>query len=162
MMKIGLLFLSLLCFAACSPAIPERYLARLPRSAPYPAVKGTPEPYLGAFAVWGGTIGAVRNSPEGTYIEIIESPLDGKGRPASMEKTRGRFLALIPRFAEPELYVEGKEITVAGTVRGMEKRPLGEILYAYPVLLSEYDHLWKAQEKPDVHVGIGVGAVFGR
>ncbi len=150
-----------LTVTACSPAIPQQYLAGSDRAATFPAVKASVQRYAGAAVVWGGYIQGVRNTPEGAYVEIVESPLDHRDRPRSLDEARGRFLLLVPGFAEPARYAPGKAITVVGEVRGLSERPLGEITYAYPVVLRRYDRLWKPAVRPDIHLGVGVGAVFG-
>lgn len=109
---------------------------------------------------WGGYIHQTRNTPEGTYVEVIESPLNSRNRPEEIDRTRGRFLILYPGFAEPVQYAQGRSITVVGEVRGVQELPLGEILYSYPVILKRYDRLWNPKTRPDVHLGIGVGTVF--
>ncbi len=147
--------------AGCSPAIPHQYLAGSNRAATFPAVKASVQHYAGASVVWGGYIHGVRNTPAGAYVEIVESPLDHRDRPRPVDEARGRFLLLVPGFAEPARYASGKAITVVGEVRGLSERPLGEITYAYPVVLRRYDRFWKPAAWPDIHLGIGVGAVFG-
>jgi len=156
-------FCFLLCFlilVGCTPAIPREYLSKVNLSASYPAVTSDIERYIGATVAWGGYVHDTRNTPEGTYVEIIESPLDHRERPEEMDKTRGRFLILYPGYAEAALYAPGRAITVVGEVRGVKKLPLGEILYPYPVILRRYDRLWNPRTHPDVHLGIGVGTVF--
>lgn len=161
MMKwMGLL--QLVVFAiGCTPAIPGPYLSRVDRSATYTAVRENAPRYRGTVVAWGGYIHETRNTREGTYVEIIETPLNYRNRPEAMDGTRGRFLLLHPGFAEPSRYAPGKGITVVGEFRRMEQRRLGEIDYPYPVLLRVYDRLWTPGERPDIHIGIGVGAVFG-
>ncbi len=146
---------------ACSPAIPKQFLTGSDRTATFPVVKGSVQRYTGVSVIWGGYVHGVHNTPEGAYVEIIESPLDSRHRPRALDEARGRFLLLVPGFAEPARYSPGKAITVVGDVRGLSKRPLGEITYGYPVLLRRYDHLWKPAVRPDIHLGVGVGAVFG-
>ncbi len=115
---------------------------------------------MGTVVAWGGYVHHTQFTPEGTYIEVIQTPLDSRYRPLDMDQTRGRFLILYPGFAEPVQYSPGKAITVVGTVRGVQELPLGETHYAYPIILRQYDRLWKPKVPPDVHLGIGVGAVF--
>jgi outer membrane lipoprotein len=116
---------------------------------------------MGATVAWGGYIHDTRNTPEGTYIEIVEAPLNYRDRPGDIDRTRGRFLLLYPGFAEPAHYAPGKAITVIGEFRGMDERRLGEIRYRYPVILRLHDRIWTAGDRSDIHIGIGVGAVFG-
>ncbi len=154
------LILFSLLLIGCTPAIPQEYLTRIDRSATYPVVKSNVKKYIGTTIAWGGYIHETRNTPEGTYIEIIESPLDFRDRPENLDQTTGRFLVLFPGYAEAVHYAPGKAITVVGEVRGVKELELGEILYAYPVILRRHDRLWKPRTRPDVHLGVGVGAVF--
>lgn len=156
------LLVFLLVFAVgCTPAIPGPYLSQVDRSATYTAVRANASRYQGTIVAWGGYIHETRNTREGTYVEIVEAPLNHRDRPEEMDRTRGRFLLLHPGFAEPARYAPGREITVVGEFRGMEKRRLGEMDYRYPVLLRLYDRLWAPGRQPPFHIGIGVGAVFG-
>ncbi len=147
--------------AGCSPVIPHEYLAGSDRAATFPAVQARVQRYAGATVVWGGYVHGVRNTPEGAYVEIVEAPLDYRDRPRSLDEARGRFLLLVPGFAEPARYAAGKAITVVGEIRGLSERPLGEIIYAYPVVLRRYDRVWQPAVRPGIHLGVGVGAVFG-
>ncbi|MDX1764791.1 MAG: Slp family lipoprotein, partial [bacterium] len=129
-----MVFLILLVFAVgCTPAIPGAYLSRVDRSAGYNVVRENATRYRGAVVAWGGYIYETRNTRDGTYVEIIETPLNYRNRPEAMDETRGRFLLLHPGFAEPARYAPGKAITVVGEFRGMERRRLGEIDYSYPI-----------------------------
>jgi outer membrane lipoprotein len=159
-MKIYYFILLVLFFIGCTPAIPREYLARVDRSASYPVVQSNVGRYIGTTIAWGGYIHETRNTPEGTYIEIIESPLDSRDRPEDLDQTTGRFLALFPGYAEAVHYAPGKSITVVGEVRGVKELELGEILYPYPVILRRYDRLWEPRTRPDIHLGVGVGTVF--
>lgn len=159
-MKLYFFAACLMFLAGCTPAIPLEYLSKINRSATYPVVKSNIQRYVGTTVAWGGYIHEVRNMPEGTYIEIIESPLDSGNRPEDLDQTRGRFLVRYPGYAEPVQYARGRAITVVGEVQGYKELPLGEIRYGYPVIHRIYDRLWKPKTEPDIHLGIGVGTVF--
>ena len=159
-MKTFFFLLGVVFLVGCAPAIPREYLNTVNRSLTYALVKTNVNYYMGATVAWGGYIHETRNTPEGTYIEVIESPLGFMDRPEDMDQTGGRFLILYPGYAETVQYSPGRAITVVGELRGVEKLPLGNIHYSYPVLLRRYDKLWKEKVRPDIHLGIGVGTVF--
>ncbi|OIP66391.1 MAG: hypothetical protein COT35_03375 [Nitrospirae bacterium CG08_land_8_20_14_0_20_52_24] len=159
-MKFLYIAACLIFITGCTPAIPMEYLSKIDRSATYPIVKSNIQKYIGVTVAWGGYIQEVSNIPEGTYIEVIESPLDSGNRPEDLDQTRGRFLIGYPGYAEPVRYAKGRAITVVGEVQGYQERPLGEIRYGYPVIHRLYDRLWDPKTTSDIHLGIGVGAVF--
>ena len=97
------------------------------------------------------------NFPEGTIVEVLERPLDRRGRPEWTDRSRGRFILKVDEFLDRAIYARGREITAAGTVEGVERRPLGETTYRYLVLRSRELHLLKPRSPyPRVHFGVGV------
>ena len=160
MNAILVLALSLLV-AACAAVIPREELRDVDPQATYDQVRKAPAAFAGHTVHWGGVIHGVRNKPDGTYVEVIQTPLNRRGRPGPLDRTRGRFLVLIPGFADPAVYAAGKPLVVVGTVRGVADLPLDQITYAYPVILGRTVRILEPVGRPDVHVGIGVGAVFG-
>ena len=159
----AVLFVSLcLLVTSCAAVIPGEELSGVDPEATYAAVAHAPAEAVGRVVHWGGYIHGVRNRADGTYVEVIQAPLDRRGRPGSMDRTRGRFLVLIPGFADPAVYAAGRPLVVVGTVRGVARLPLDRILYAYPVVLGRTVRVLEPARRPQVHLGIGVGAVLGR
>jgi outer membrane lipoprotein len=119
-----------------------------------------PEIHKGKMVILGGTIVGSSNSPEGTYVEIIEKPLDYRGRPKYTDQSTGRFLVFHEGYLDAAIYVKGRHITVAGEVIGKKVRPLGEITYRYPLIKSREIHLVQPGQGIPIHFGIGIWQSF--
>jgi outer membrane lipoprotein len=67
------------------------------------------------------------------------------------DKFEGRYLVVVDRFLDPAIYRSGRDITVAGEVRGSEVHRLGEIDYRYPVIAASELYLWKKPLFPQAY-----------
>jgi outer membrane lipoprotein len=119
-----------------------------------------PVAYQGRIFILGGTIVNSSNSPEGTYIEVIEKPLDYRGRPEHTDISRGRFIVLYEGYLDPSIFSSGRAITVAGEVLGTKVRQLGQIEYPYLFMKSRGLYLLKPEYDLPVHFGIGIWHSF--
>jgi outer membrane lipoprotein len=139
---LGLLLLFLL--PACAPVISKDLRAQADFSLHFWEVFPNPEAYKGKTVIWGGEIiKTINQKDETTLIEIFQRPLTRMGEPEVTEPSGGRFLALSQEYLEPYIFREGMTITVAGDILGEKTRPLGEIEYRYPLLLSKEMYLWR-------------------
>ena len=93
--------------------------------------------------LWGGVIAETTNKKNETIISITQTALDVEKRPVDLDSSKGRFLIYYPGFLDPIIYAKGREITVAGTIKGRDKLPLGDTMYEYPVVNARALHLWK-------------------
>ena len=143
---ISVLFLlSTIGFSGCATIIKPHDLRDMgaDRAIGLSQVVKNPEAYKGKIALWGGEILRSVNKKEGTLIEVLQLPLDRSDRPKEVDASEGRFLVLNPGYLDVAIYREGREITVAGEVQGVETLPLGEIEYIYPFLKAKKIHLWE-------------------
>ena len=92
---------------------------------------------------WGGSIANVRNGLKHTWIEVVDEPLGGDGRPISSDTSDGRFLARFQGFVDPAIYARGREITVVGTLETAVTRPIGAFPYRFPVVKVHTQYLWQ-------------------
>jgi outer membrane lipoprotein len=121
------------------------------------ALFGNPEEFIGQTVILGGVIVNTTNFREDTVLEVLQRPLDHRGRPEWTDASRGRFILKADEFLDRAIYARGREVTAAGTVEGVESRPLGETTYRYLVLRSRELHLLKPRSPyPRVHFGLGV------
>lgn len=98
---------------------------------------------------WGGTIAKIHNKPDVTILEIVSRPLLRSGRPKHNDATDGRFMAEISGFLDPEIVSAGRDISVIGTIEGLEDGAVGEAAYRYP-LMKVFDYqFWKKQSEID-------------
>jgi len=106
------------------------------------------QPFLGKTVLWGGVIIETTNRKEEAILQVMQTNLDYQKRPTDLDRSRGRFLVRHTGFLDPVIYRRGREITVVGEVAGKEILPLGEIQYAYPIILAKEIRLW--ERRPQV------------
>lgn len=134
---------ALLVLSGCSSQVPE-----LIRTAPAGDIRVDEvqqkqgERFSGSEVRWGGHIISVHNQAESTLIEVLSRKLSDKGKPVADSKSRGRFMARIPGFLEPEEYPKDRLITVTGKVKDVMEQSVGSYPYPYPVVDVEAHYLW--------------------
>jgi outer membrane lipoprotein len=138
----SVLSLLVLALAGCASDIPRPI-----REAPAVNITRTqalqnPEQYRGAAVRWGGTIAAVENRRDATWIDIVERPLDANGEPRRTDKSAGRFLARVDSFLDPTIFAQKRQVTVAGSLDGNSTGVIGEHPYTYPVVHVETIYIW--------------------
>lgn len=65
-----------------------------------------------------------------------------EGRPKDVDDSDGRFLALYDGYLDTAIYTRGREVAVAGDIRGKKVLPLGQIDYTYPFIFIKEIHLF--------------------
>jgi len=146
--------------SACAPVISQTTMNTVDKSISFPALQQRPDILKGRVVLLGGQIIATTVTADETWIEVLEKPLDYQQRPLDTDQSSGRFLVRFQGFLDPAIYASGRKLTVAGQVEGKVVRPLKEMNYTYPVLISKEHHLWKpddAYSTPRFGIGIGVG-----
>ncbi len=153
--------LSLLMLTACAPSFSREFLDKVDRTVTFNELQSNPDRYRGTWVMLGGVIIETRNTQEGTSVEVLETPVDRRGRPHDIDASRGRFIIQSPQFLDSAVYYQGKQISVIGEVAGQEVRPLGAMHYRYPIINEKEIKLWEPGAGPRVSFGIGIG-VFHR
>lgn len=97
-------------------------------------VQANPDAFKDKIVIWGGIIISSKNLADKTVIEVLQTPLDRSDRVTDKELSQGRFLAESASYLDTFLYKEGKEIIIAGIIKGISSQKIGERDYAYPVL----------------------------
>jgi len=145
-----LLWSALLAFlpAGCATNVPLPIRTAPTGSPTVDIVRGAPDRYMGARVRWGGTIAGVENRAKETWLEIVDRPLSGSGRPVEQGRSAGRFLARVAAFLDPAVYAQGKSVTVVGTVQESVQRPIGQYPYRFPVVRTEMVYLWPPLPEP--------------
>lgn len=115
--------------------------------------------------LWGGVIVQTTNLKDATQIEVVGFPLKEDQEPDTSGEPQGRFVIMHPGYLESAEYSAGRRITVVGPVTGSRPGRIGERDYTYPVVAPDKMHLWPEEgtggsSKPQIHFGIGVGAIF--
>src|SRR5512134_3368742 len=138
----------LLAGAGCAPPFPEELLRTVDRVLSLERLRSDTERYRGTVVMFGGMIVDVKNTTEGTFIEVLQQPLDRRGRPERTDQTEGRFLARSGEYLDSAVYLAGRDITIVGEVSGERTLRLGEIDYRYPVITIRDLRLWEPSGGP--------------
>lgn len=155
--KSSLLALAALLWAAgCSPPFSKAALERVDRAVPFEELKRDPDRYKGTWVMLAGVIIDARNAQDGTYLEVLQTEMDRRGRPVDIDASKGRFLIASDRFLDAAVYHAGRSVTVIGEVAGQKVQPLGEVQYRYPVVLARELNLWEPVAGPQFFFGVGV------
>lgn len=146
--------------AGCAHVVSEKHRNMAEKEISIPLLFKSPDRFKDQVVILGGVIASSLNAKEGTYLEIVEKPIDSRGKPEKSDISRGRFIVLHEGFIDTAIYYKGRHVTVAGKVLGKKVRPLGEIDYNYLFLKSLELHLVKPAGDLPVSIGIGIGATF--
>ena len=153
MKNVPYIALALFLFVSgCAPIISKELRSRVEREITFPEVLKNPDAYKGKVVIWGGVIIGAKNAKEGTLIEILQKPSDSRGRPKDVDQSHGRFLALYDGYLDVAIYSHGREVTVAGEIKGERILPLGEIEYSYPLISVKEINLWRPERKERVYL----------
>lgn len=132
--------------AGCASNIPELIRKDPPTKIEISEARLNPKGLVGSRVRWGGNIVAVENFKTYTLLEILGRPLSENGRPDDSAKSKGRFLARVQGFLDPEENPKGRLMSVTGSLSETIKKRIGEYLYDYPVVDAEARYLWPEEE----------------
>ncbi|MEW6739999.1 MAG: Slp family lipoprotein [Nitrospirota bacterium] len=162
MKRLGILSLILLILliSGCAHVVSQELRDRAEKEiAPIDVMKD-PDAYKGRTVILGGVIASSINMKEGTYIEVVQKPLDYRGRPEDTDISHGRFIILYEGYLDTAIYSQGREVTVAGEVMGKMVRPLGQIQYQYLLIKSKELHIFEPRYVVPIRFGIGIWHTF--
>jgi outer membrane lipoprotein len=152
--------LVLLTLAACAPAPIYKAVPQAVVATPQ-QVAQSPERYAGGDVIWGGRIVQVMNFTDHSEVELLSYPLDSSQRPKANDSGSGRFIAVLPGYAEPLDYPAGALMTVSGKLNGSRAGKVGQADYVFPLVTAAQSHVWTAEEmnkgRNNVRFGLGVG-----
>ncbi|WP_051080752.1 Slp family lipoprotein [Thioalkalivibrio sp. ALMg13-2] len=124
-------------------------LSPLPVAAPdRDQVLADPEAVKGETVVWGGVIADIENTSGGTRLEVVARELDRQGRPQEADRSPGRFRVVSSGFLDPQIYKEGREVTVRGVIHGIEEGRIGDYAYTFVTLQADAVYLWSRRPPP--------------
>lgn len=109
-------------------------------------VRSAPQRFDGAEVRWGGVIAKINNQAAQTEIEVVSRALKDNGQPKPESDSDGRFIARFQGFVDPLVFSPGRQLTVAGTLRGEIMGKIGEFEYRYPVVNVTIFQLWPEPE----------------
>ena len=156
-MKRFLLLLTVLSLIGCAHVVSKELREKADKE-PFPvtALFKDPDAFRGKTVILGGVIVNSANMEEGTYIEVIQKPLDYRGRPEDTDASYGRFITFYEGYLDTAIYTQGRQVTVAGEVMGKKMHPLGEIEYPYPLIRSRELHLFEPQYGGGIPIFFGI------
>jgi outer membrane lipoprotein len=140
-----LLFIFLGGFTACAPAISKKVREEAGEPLPFEALLKQTDGYNGRVVIVGGYILETLNEMDGSWITVLQAPLDSQNRPKSSDLSEGRFMVSSSEFLDPVVYSKERRITVGGKVIGRQERKLGNLTYVYPVIEAMEIHLWSKE-----------------
>ena len=159
MKKILILFILVFCLG-CAHVISEETRSQVDKDVSYALIFKDPDALKGYIVIIGGIIIESKNTQEGTYIEVLQKPLDYRGYPKDTDVSYGRFIIIAKNYLDTAIYVRGRQVTVAGEVLGKKMLRLDEIEYPYPLIRSREIHLLDVYSGFPVHFSIGVFGGF--
>ncbi len=160
--SIPLLTAVLFILAGCASSIvPPALQSEVVPGLDLATVKNNQPAHTGQVVLWGGLVIKTIIKKRGTLIEVLQLPLDHQERPKQVHDSQGRFIVSMTGFLDPEIYKNGKEITVVGRVAEVKALPLGEIDYIYVLLRGEEVYLWPPRPVAIKYDGFGPSFYFG-
>jgi outer membrane lipoprotein len=147
LLRFGMFALPLLMLAGCA-SIPKPLQGTF---APIDPVAATQRDATGETVRWGGTLAVVEPLSGQTCFQIVGRPLDDASRPTTSDRADGRFIACRQGFYEPQVFAEGRSVTVVGRIAGYETRRVGEYDYRQPRVAADVIYLWPLRREVDVY-----------
>ncbi len=80
--------------------------------------------YTNAQVRWGGTIISKQAHEDHLRLEVLQRPLDDKGKPITSANSDGRFIAIIPAPYKQQRFFNDRRITVQGIIQGSEQKQI--------------------------------------
>jgi outer membrane lipoprotein len=160
-MKRLILFTFILFFVyGCAHVVSKDLRDLSEKNVPVPLLFRDHDAYKGRIFILGGTIVNLTNTDQGTFIEVVEKPLDNRGRPQYTDLSRGRFLVLYEGHLDTTIFSQGRQVTVAGEVLGSKTRSLGDSNYSYLFVKSRGLYLIRPGYDIPIQIGIGISHSF--
>jgi len=154
-LRIVVIIAALLGACAVVPPFPQEALLNVDRTM-------TPELAARDAArdvqvLWGGVIIGSINLPDHTDFNVLFYPLDKSQRPDLDKPPQNRYIVRYTSYLETMVYAPGREITVLGSLQGVEDGKVGDAPYRFPVIKADKIYLWPVDGDSKVHFGIGLG-----
>ena len=102
--------------------------------------------FRGQTVILGGHVIQVRNEASQTVIVVLQTPLGTGHEPRPPDRFEGRFMLRHDGFLDPEVFAQGRTVTVAGRVLGLTREAIDEEPYDYITLESREIYLWERVE----------------
>jgi outer membrane lipoprotein len=144
MKRILFIMLAASMLAGCGHVLSKEIRLASKDSAAFSEVRKAPDNFIGGQYIWGGFIASGKIEDTGTYLEIVQNPLDGSGHVIDPDVTEGRFIAFFPgQHLDPMIYEKGRILTLGGILTGTITGMIKDRGYLYPLMEVQDHHLWK-------------------
>lgn len=124
-------------------------------------IQQSAQSFDGIEVLWGGRVVAVHNLAGSTRVEIIAFPLNRAQQPVPEAESIGRFILVVPGFAEPADYAPGRHLTAQGVIAGTWLGLVDGREYPFPVLQASAVNVWPwgfmLDSRPQISIGVGIG-----
>jgi len=140
----GSIIAALLLSVSCS-VISGRLQEQAEPRIPFPALLDNPQEHAGKTVILGGYILETVNKDGKTQVTVLQAPLQLGDEPKSRDDSQGRFIVLYDDLLDPEVYSEGREITVAGTVTGEAVAGTENCPKKCVSIAAVETHLWQSE-----------------
>jgi outer membrane lipoprotein len=152
--------------AACATAVSRQSMELVAPEITFEEVARDPDRYVGRYLLLGGAIVSARiDTDDGSELEIVQLPVNDRGRITETDRSAGRFIVRDDAFRDPAVYRPGRLVTLVGQVTGSKRGRIDEVDYLYPVLTVHELRLWSLEDYPGasrVRFGIGIGVGITR
>jgi outer membrane lipoprotein len=145
----ALVVLLALALAGCVSAFPSEVTVGVNRDITVEALRAAdPGTFVNQRVIVGGEILVTTPKQGQTEIEVLSRRLRSDDSPERSDRSDGRFLVRATQFLDPAVFAPGRRVTVLGAVTGEEQRPLGDVPFRYPVIISDAITLWPRDLPP--------------
>ena len=145
-MKLLLSVLALFLIAGCGHVFSESARREVDKSITFGELKSDPKLFIGKYVKLGGEIAGLKNTEEGSQLQVVQFKLGSDDIPDESSASGGRFLAITPEYLDSMIYKTGRLVAIIGQVRGSKTLPLDEMQYTYPLISIVEIHVWKKSE----------------
>jgi len=142
MKKLMTYLLTALLMSSCSYAFNMSLRNSAELDIPFVSVQSNIDRDIGAVFIWGGVIVNTVISDSGSYLEVVQMPLDKYGKIVDPAISHGRFIVFSPSQLDSSQHAYGYLLSVAGVlIKGVDSSIDGRD-YTYPVMEATGIRIW--------------------
>jgi len=153
MKKLITYILVSILLSSCSYAFNETLRRSAEEDIPFTYTQTNINRDIGAVFIWGGVIANSVFYDTGSYLEIVQTPLNKYGKIVDPRVSEGRFILFTPTRLDSNVYRNARMLSVIGViVKGFESTLDGKP-YTYPVMEAIEIRPWDMMEGDLPHAG---------
>ncbi len=143
--KVIFLWALSLVLISCAPVLDRNLMDEGTREFNPSHLVETPDAFKDHLFIFGGVIVDTKLTTQGSQIEGLFIPVDGRGYLIESSKYQGRFIAVYPRskgLLDPMIYKRGRQVSLAADFVEVRHAKIDEMEYTYPVFDIRQIYLW--------------------